>query len=235
MNSSVIIHHHLGLGDHLDCNGLVRHTLLNEEYDRIIIPAKTHYFNMITFMYRDEPRIEVVEVDPTKEHDSVEKYQKETGFPILTVGFSNYHPSGQHASNKNCWEYFYEEWGIDYEVRKDLFFAERDKKEEERVFDKLNPQGEPFIFIHEDISRGFELDRSHFINPALKTIENDVTENIFHFTKILEEAAEVHCMESSFKTLIDIYCKQENLFYHDFRNQPLGSRGNKNWKVIKYE
>ena len=42
-------------------------------------------------------------------------------------------------------------------------------------------------------------------------------------------------MESSFKSLIDIYAKTENIFYHDFRNQPLGTKTNKKWKVIKYE
>jgi len=42
-------------------------------------------------------------------------------------------------------------------------------------------------------------------------------------------------MESSFKTLVDLYCKQEKLFFHDFRGHPLGSQSNKNWKTIKYE
>jgi hypothetical protein len=42
-------------------------------------------------------------------------------------------------------------------------------------------------------------------------------------------------MESSFKSLIDLYAKTDKIFYHDFRNQPLGRHTNKKWNVIKYE
>ena len=89
--------------------------------------------------------------------------------------------------------------------------------------------------MHDDKDRGFILDKSHIQNKDLHIIENDTSENIFHFISILEEAEEVHCMESSFKTLVDIYCDQEKLFFHDFRGHPLGSNSNKNWKVVKYE
>ena len=112
---------------------------------------------------------------------------------------------------------------------------ERDRDAEEKLLLKLNPQKLPFVFIHDDKDRGFILNKDHILNKNLHIIENDTSENIFHFIGILEKAEEVHCMESSFKTLVDLYCKQEKLFFRDFRGHPLGSQSNKNWKTIKYE
>jgi|TARA_R110000744_G_scaffold15534_2_gene43202 hypothetical protein len=228
------IHHHLGLGDHLDCNGMVRYIAEHTEHEKVAVFSKSNYFSMIDYMYRDTDSIEVVEISKDDEYEDVKRIAD--GNRLLVVGHQFY-PGKQAelSQDKNCWEFFYEQVQIPHKVRYDYFYVERDLEEEQRVFNKLNPDNEPYIFIHEDAARGFLLDRDHFIDSDLKVIENDVTENIFHFTKILEEAQEIHCMESSFKTLIDFYCEQDNIFYHDIReSQPLGQHSSPKWKVIKY-
>lgn len=238
MSDKLFIHHHLGLGDHLDCNGMVRYILEHGEHDEVAVFSKPNYFSMIEYMYRDTDKIEVIQVSKEDEYGDVDKVLKETNAKYFVRIGHEYYPGKQAelSQDKNCWEFFYEQVNIPYNVRYDYFHVERDEKEEQRVFDKLNPNNEPYIFIHEDAARGFTLNREHFLDKSLKTIENDVTENIFHFTKILEDAQEIHCMESSFKTLIDFYCKQDNLFYHDIReSQPLGQHSSPKWKVIKYD
>lgn len=230
------IHHHLGLGDHLDCNGMVRYILEHSDHDKVAVFSKSNYFGMIDYMYRDTDAIEVIKISKDDEYGDVQRAVEETGGRLLVIGHQFY-PGKQAelSQDKNCWEFFYEQVQVPYEVRYEYFHVKRDEEEEQRVFDKLNPNNEPYIFIHEDAARGFLLNRDHFINKNLKVIENDVTENIFHFTKILEDAQEIHCMESSFKTLIDFYCEQDNIFYHDIReSQPLGQHSSPKWKVIKY-
>jgi hypothetical protein len=235
--NEICIHHHLGLGDHLDCNGMVRCFLAKPDIDGIHVFSKSNYYDMIEFMYRDEERITVVEIDKNQdEYKQVDEYIKNNDFAhFLRVGHENYPFLREHLYDKNCWEFFYDQVEMPYGVRVDLFYFDRDLEEERRVFDKLNPENEPFIFVHEDKERGFEVNHKHFLDSTLRIIENDVTENIFHFIKILEEAEEIHCMESSFKSLIDLYAKTDALFYHDFRNQPLGNYTNKKWNIIKYE
>ena len=238
MADKLFIHHHLGLGDHLDCNGMVRYILENSEHDKVVVFSKPNYFDMIEYMYRDTENIEVVKISKEDEYGDVKKALDDSKAKYFVRIGHEYYPGKQAelSEDKNCWEFFYEQVEIPYSVRYDYFHVDRDPEEEQRVFDKLNPNNEPYIFIHEDAARGFTLDRDHFIDKNLKIIENDVTENIFHFTKILEEAQEIHCMESSFKTLIDFYCKQDNLFYHDIReSQPLGQHSSPKWKVIKYD
>ena len=237
--SKLIIHHHLGLGDHLDCNGMVRYFLKHTDFDSVEVFSKSNMWHMIDYMYRDEERIKVIKIDVKDNEDKqVFDYLKSNlndDYRFLRVGFENYPFSDEHKYDKNCWEFFYEQVNLPLSVRTDYFFYLRDEEEEQRVFKKLNPKGDEFIFIHEDASRGYVLNREHIIDKSLKTVENDITENIFHFTKILEEAKEIHCMESSFKSLIDLYAGTEKLFYHDFRNQPLGNHTNKKWNVIKYD
>jgi len=233
---NLYIHHHLGLGDHLDCNGMVRY-IQQKQGRKVSVFSKSNYYPMIEYMYRDTDNIEVIQISKDDEYGDVRKVVAEDDGELLVVGHQFY--PGKRAEleqDKNCWEFFYEQIQIPYEVRYSHFHVQRDEKEEQRVFDKLNPHNEPFIFIHEDAARGFTLDRKHFLDDTLKTVENDVTENIFHFTKILEEAQEIHCMESSFKTLIDFYCKQDNIFYHDIReSQPLGQHSSPKWSVITYD
>ena len=234
---NLYIHHHLGLGDHFDCNGMVRYILKNSDFDRVSVFAKSNYYSMIQYMYRDDDNINIIKVDINNEMQDVNKYLIDNSCEFfLRVGHENY-PWAEASlnNNKNCWEFFYDQVRIPYNIRYDMFHVDRDLSEEQRVFKKLNPKNEPFIFMHDDPSRGYKMNREHFINPSLKIIENDVTENIFHFIKILQEAEEIHCMESSFKTLVDFYCKQDNVFFHDFRNHPLGNYSRAKWKIVEYK
>ena len=235
MKDNLFIHHHLGLGDHFDCNGMVRHIQEKSGYNQVSIFSKDNYYDMVDYMYRDNTKIKVVKIDKNKEYEEVAKTIRGCDpdkNDFLVVGHHNYDHT---AKGKNCWEIFYDQINIPYSVRKSFFHLERDRDAEEKLLQKLNPKNLPFAFVHDDKDRGFVLDKSHIENKDLHIIENDTSENIFHFIGILEKAEEVHCMESSFKTLVDIYCNQEKLFFHDFRGHPLGSKSNKNWKTIKYE
>lgn len=234
MKKNLFIHHHLGLGDHFDCNGMVRYLKKELNYDQVSVFAKDNYYEMVNYMYRDDSYINVIKIDRHQEYEEVFKIinscdsQKND---LLTVGHQHYDHT---AKKKNCWEIFYDQINIPYSVRKSFFYVERDKSSEENLFHKLNPENLPFAFIHDDRDRGFILNSTYIKNKKLHIIKNDISENIFDFIGILERAEEVHCMESSFKTLVDIYCTQEKLFFHDFRGHPLGLNSNKNWKTISY-
>tara|TARA_R110000850_G_scaffold4199_2_gene19528 strand:- start:43 stop:747 length:705 start_codon:yes stop_codon:yes gene_type:complete len=234
VKNELVIHHHLGLGDHFDMNGMVRHYL--NIYDKVHVFSKESYLPMVEYMYRDNDNIIVHELGfPEDELMSVEVFIEQNNVEnFLRIGFENYPFGLEEQLGKNCWEFFYEQVGVPKEVRVRDFYCKRDEEEETRVLEKLNPTGKPFVFVHDDPARGFKVDRS-VIDSSFNIIENDTSENIFYFLKVLEEAEAIHCMESSFKSLVDLYAKTEQLHYHDFRNQPLGSHTNKKWHIIKYD
>jgi hypothetical protein len=105
------------------------------------------------------------------------------------------------------------------------------------LYKKLNPNDEPYVFLHDVPSRGYTIDRNNFLDSELLVIENDPSENIFHYSNILKKAKEIHCIESSFKTLVDFYCDedQKNIFYHNMRGHPLGNMSRDFWQVIDYD
>jgi len=230
----ICIHHHLGLGDHLDLNGMIRYLLKEGDFTKIHIFSKDMYFDMIDFMYRDEERIVVNKIgnDPQTETQEVIDYVNSSSCSeVLRIGHEYYPPNPE--KNRNCWEYFYDQVGIPYEIRVDMFYVKRDHTEESRLFDKMNPNNKPFLFFHDDVYKGYEIDKKSFLDSSLLAIGNDKSENIFFFIKLLEQANEIHCMESCFKSLVEFVDTKAELFYHDFRNHSLG-KTNKKWTVIDY-
>tara|TARA_R100001082_G_scaffold20007_1_gene9757 strand:+ start:116 stop:817 length:702 start_codon:yes stop_codon:yes gene_type:complete len=226
------IHHHLGLGDHIDCNGMIRYLMEKNEYEQLDVIAKHQYSEMVSYMYRDDKRIKVVSIDANNaEEEYSEVYLYRNLNPekeFITVGHEYYREiPGEY---KNCWEYFYEQMEMPHEIKVDYFKVEPDEAEEDRVFQKLNPDNEDFIFVHDICSYG-KVDLN--IDSNLKIIRNDISENIFHFTKILREAKEIHLMESSFKSMAEHFPTNGKLYFHNNREHPLGKTF-KEWEILEY-
>jgi len=229
--SSAIIHQHLGLGDHIDCNGMIRFIIESNEYEQVDIIAKKQYADMISYMYRDDKRIKVVSIDCSEygEYKEVENYRiSNPEKEFIRIGHEYYSDAGE---GKNCWEYFYEQFNFPYEIKIDYFKVDGDKEEEDRVFNKLNPDNEDFIFVHDESSTGeFDLN----IETDLKIIRNNPSENIFYFLRILKEAKEIHLIESSFKSMVEHFPTTGELYFHDNGEHPLGKHF-KDWKILQYE
>ncbi len=231
------IYHHLGLGDHMVCNGMVRHLLENSPHKKVGVFAKSNYFSLVEHMYRDDPRIKIIKVGKTTEFEDVAAFLDGyncDNFIVVGHQYFNAVPESVKRS-QNCWQIFYDLVNIPREVRSQMFHIKREPEAEENLLKKLNPNNEPFIFVHDDPERGYHLDLNKVNTiPKVKIIRNNPSVNLFYFLKIIEKAEQVHCMESSFKCLIDSWeGKREGLFFHELRSTPLGQT-NLPWKIVKY-
>jgi hypothetical protein len=143
-----------------------------------------------------------------------------------------------HSSGKNCWEIFYELAKVPYNIRYKMFYLERDLNEEDRIVNKLT-NGEDYIFVHDDPSRGFVIDNEMLSKVTdiskIKIIKNDITENPFHFISLFQKAKEIHCMESSLKSIIDSYdMGNKPLYFHrSLRKAPIGDKTLNKWITIE--
>lgn len=223
----IAIYHHLGLGDAIECNGMVRHYA--ETYDLVDIFAKKQYFDSCKFMYRDNNKININKIDGSREYAEVNDFLRSYTGEILIPGHQNYFgnlslfTSLDYGPGRS----FYHIAGLPWKYRNKKFYFERDYKQESRVLKKLNPSGKEFVFVHDDPKRGF------FINLKLKKdykiIKNDPSESFFNMLGVLEAAEEVHCMSSSFFCLIDCLDDKINIrkkFLHKLvRNVDLGADG----------
>jgi hypothetical protein len=215
------IYHHLGLGDHIICNGLVRH-IKNFE-DVVYVFCKPHNTKNVEYMYRDNPNIKILSVG---EDIDVISYINNNNIQndIIVVGFT-----GENQDEVSSFdEAFYFQHKIPFSKRFDDFYFERDFELEQNIVKELNPNNEKYIFTHNiDISK---------INTNFKIIDNPVNYSIFNLISLIENAEEVHLMESSIKNLVNSYkMEKPKFFYHQYvRNYTpyLNTKGLNNLIII---
>ncbi len=233
-NEEMIIFHHLGLGDMIECNGMVR--FYCERYEKVHVVCKNRHFQSTSYMYRDENKITILPVDESREYQEANQLLNSFEGKKLIPGHQNYFPFVNKFESMGLGpaESFYLLADVPWSVRNDMFYFERDEKEEERVFDKLNPLGDKYIFIHDDKDRGYQIN----IDTKYKIIRNDLSESPFHLITLLKRAEEIHCMSSSLLCLIDCLFKKikfNKLFLHwNIRKVSLGKNALiGEWEIIK--
>ena len=234
--NELFIHHHLGLGDHIDCNAMVRIFLDEYDFERVNVFAKERYSDMINHMYRDESNIDIITVPNEDEYRFIQNFIEENNIKnFIKVGHDFYPWGREEELGMGCAEIFYNQMDIPYERRFDDFYYERDENEERRVYEKLNPDDEEYIFVHDDASRGLEIPKEKL--EDIKIIRNDITENLFHFGMVLEKAKQIHCMESAFRSLVETLDTTDEVFFHNFREGASAYLGNstlKEWTEVEY-
>ena len=242
MSNDVFIYHHLGLGDHFHCNGVVRF-LLKKKYPnkKIRLFAKSKYSEMVEFMYRDVENLEVIPInnDEKKELDNVNSYISENDI-VEKIGFDFFLKNKN--KNKTIDMIFYEQFNIEYSKRFELTYWKRDFEKETQLFEKLVKKDE-YVFVHDDPDRGFVISDKN-INSKFQIIRNSYEYDIFDYSKILENAKEIHVMESSIRSMVEFLdTKNSSHYLYNFVNGPWKSMpfynekkeivgSVKNWKII---
>jgi hypothetical protein len=100
---------------------------------------------------------------------------------------------------------FYQQAGVSFDLRWSNFRFPRNSYLEDQLYGYLVGPKTDYIFLHEDKIRGYTIDRSQ-IPDDCAIVEPDQFApygNFFNYTKILEGAREIHCIESSFAALIE--------------------------------
>lgn len=224
-NNPLIIYHHLGLGDHIICNGLVRH--FAKLHSCIYLFVKPHNKASVDYMFRDLSNIILIEGDDNLATATVAKNPNIS----LVVGFDFLLKEGRGIKFDRA---FYNQVGLNFNDRWTKFYVQRNEEVEISLFKTLNPNNEPFAFIHDDKSRGFSINEE---NITLFKIfpQESLTDNIFDYCLLLERAQEIHCMDSAFKLLADSLSVSGKLFHHayvrGYGNSNLSS-SKLNWRIL---
>ena len=182
---------HRGLGDLIICNALFRH--FAESHSVVVVPVKDSYFDSVTYMLRDVSSIVVV---PTRENAAalrvVDTFRASGSVLFLGNKGTNYRREQFDQS-------FYEQAGLPFEVRWSGFRFIRDPAVE------LKAPEPPYAFLHEDETRGLVFDRSKACFAGLPECvpTPGIADNIFAWVPAILNAAEIHCIDSSFALLVD--------------------------------
>jgi hypothetical protein len=205
------IYNHLGLGDHIICNGLYRE--LTNDNDEYTLFVKHHNVDTVSFMIRDLNNISIKSINDDAE---VVQYLIENRIDnnsIKIIGFCHLPLSGANDFDDS----FYIQHNIPFEKRWSSFKCDRDTESEKKLFDKFNVKEEEYIFIHDDKSRGYEIDESYIINKDLKIIRpvDGFTKNSFDYCYLMQNSKESHFIDSSFRLIFDsLQLRNSNIFFH---------------------
>jgi len=224
------IYHHLGLGDHIICNGLIR-SLINEseEYKMFV---KSHNLDTVKFMYKDLTNLSFIVGDD----QFVIKYVNDNKINtnnIIIAGF-------KYIENaKEFDEGFYIQNNVPFMNRWTNFKCERDIESEKKLFNLYNIKENEYVFIHDDESRGFSIDESYIVNKNLPVIRPKVglTTNSFDYCYLMQNSIESHFIDSSFRLIFDsLQLRNDNLFYHiNLKNNKIKDPYNKSQSILNFK
>ena len=66
-----MLYHHLGMGDHIICHGLVRRLYEQKSFTKFKLITKKHYADNVQFMYSDLKNLDVIEVQDDNEANQI--------------------------------------------------------------------------------------------------------------------------------------------------------------------
>ena len=221
---TLYIWHHLGMGDYLIANGIVRHyaTL----HDNIVLFYKSPHKQKVKRLYADLPNITFKD-GGTKEDQYAKGWELLNPMaPLLKVRLETALPPGVKLE-----EYFYKMAKVPIDYKWNKFHFERDHTREKEVFyDILGlTDDSEYIFLHDDPRV-----ETKGIPKHIKIIKPDNMEvELYDYLLVMERAQEVHLMSSSFFCLADcIQLQNDELYFHQYiRNITLGPT-NLNWNII---
>lgn len=237
MSKPLVILGHLGLGDHIICNGLVR--WIASDGKDIVIPCWSHNQESVAFMFSDLPNVSTMSIGKDCYTKSVEdiRYRAMAGdYRVLAIG--SYAPS---TFNADRWDQsFYEQAGVPFEQRWAGF--------------KLPPIVNPptfhgrYTFVHEDAGRGIRIDRSRVAMRGDFEVQPEKTGHIFKWLPAMLGAQDCHLISSSLSALMDSaqlpncaspwedwqrHCSDLTLHAYARPGEALPTYRNSKWKILR--
>jgi len=219
---NIMIYHHLGLGDHFICNGLVRYLYESIEPARLFLPVKKQYFITVSRMFGDLPGIIPLAV---KKDSEVERLpQNSLCDRVIRVGFSKVRRDFDVS--------FYDTTGVPFPARWDYFKVARDVGREKRLEEIAGVKdGDRFILINNAGSPGkFNL-KTH--SDLLKVVVSPLSDCLLDWCSLAEKAEEVHCIDSAFIHLAQTLNVKRGVF-HNIRPTTTKFVLREDWETVDY-
>lgn len=220
--SAIYLIHHLGLGDHIICNSIIRE--LAEKHDKVIVPAKHHNAESVRGMFSDLENVVIYPIENYKEMIA-------QGKPFTKMHLGIYGDKWKTIDHFDS--NFYMQAGIDFENRWENFKIGRNADCEYRLFRHYNVIPGEYTLVHNQHDN-YKLNAAKIDNPTM--IERHASENICNYYQLIENALEIHCIDSAFMFLVDSIPSKGTLFLHRYArhldkfNTPTLR---KNWNIIK--
>tara|TARA_B100001029_G_scaffold18309_1_gene12185 strand:- start:1692 stop:2429 length:738 start_codon:yes stop_codon:yes gene_type:complete len=229
-DNKVLIHHHLGLGDNIICNGILNY-LTKKENIHCYLPVKNHYLEMLSFLYLENEKVSIFPVKNESRDQDIDAFAVKNNLDILRIGFEKIRKNKFNT-------YFYKQLGLPYKYTYSYFnLPENDEKSQElkaHLFDYFKVNSEEYILVHNESSyENYELNIENKENIIYINKESDLFNNIFLYKDLIQNADAIHCINGSFLHLVERVNTDAELYYHHKRKNNMYL--SKKWKWISYD
>jgi hypothetical protein len=224
----VVIESHLGLGDHLICQGLVREIARREPNKIFYFACLPRNYHSVTWMFQDLDNLFVFCVSSGRE---ARQYSGFLNASIIYIGIKN-------VELQRFDEFFYEQHQIPFNLRwtnAKVFPGPHS----ENLYQQLNSGNDKYILVCDESSSGIlnkELKIRNTLN--LKVIKTfPASNNIYDWTTLILKATEIHSIDTSFLHLVEsvLYDQQPMpLYYHKIRTTIGKFSRRLPWQEIEY-
>ena len=231
IGNEFVLHHHLGLGDSIVCNGIVNY--LSKQYSKIYLPVKRSIYETLSYLYSENEKVNLFEISNETREEDIYNFAINKKIKILRVGYSNVKDVPFNLA-------FYKQLNLPYRYTYKHFFLpgsinkEMQLKEHLINYYKVDPSNYSLVHNEYHWPGGiFELDKIDKKNTIYVTKESDLFNNLLLYRKLIEDAKSIHCINGSFLHLVERVKTDAKLFYHHVRKNKL-HLGN-NWTYVDYE
>ena len=255
-DNSIFIVNQLELGDNIIINGLIRY--YSSIYNNVILVCRNDYFDQLKIMYQDLSNLYLYQIyNETKNiihlYDFINIYVPYNDTIILLFKEKKilFQPMAFHINKYKIINRLiiasnipYPKWlfptDIDYNIRYNKFKINRDLEKENKLYDDLvKIIGESYSIIIDDKSRNFIINENNNDIPIFRLSPNGnnnnldtiLDNNIFNYIKILENAKEIHTIDSSIVLLIDQLDINVKTYIHRYIRKGFVEYRNKNFIV----
>lgn len=228
---------HVGLGDALICNGLVRE--LHNRRGQVTLPVLPKYQKTIEWMFGDLPGVTLLPLLGFDELTNDLGLRRRHLHGVVNLADYNEIAIGLLNQQHGLWQGgrtfdrgFYDQAGVPFNHKWSHFGCRRHP-------DQIAPPREPYVFLHMDASRKYTFD-PHFDPTRYRVITNldHRVENLFQWQEVLEQAQEIHVMESAFSNWLELMpaFRPKPMFVYDAKHMH-GGPGfpvlrQRPWKIV---
>lgn len=200
---------HIGLGDAIIQNGLIRELAL--QHDKILLTCYSHNVPSITAMFSDLPNLTLCPIiDENSIRDFEKLFQNKEGYKILRLGVY----SGEaHVAPETFDQTFYRQAGVEFSKRWDAFKAPVIEPCVWPYEYKLESQ---YALICDSPDRDFNIDLKRLQDKSLIYLNLFRGESLLGFQDLMKNATELHCINSAPAILADSITTNGKLFMHRY-------------------
>tara|TARA_B100000902_G_C27176416_1_gene846593 strand:- start:156 stop:920 length:765 start_codon:yes stop_codon:yes gene_type:complete len=242
MKKRLIIHHNIGLGDHLICNGLVNHL---SEKQKIYLICSLRNYESVKYLYSENNFVTVIPVPSLNILNNLIKlliYKKGINFEKIFskvfsfLIFSKIKYIGFEEIKFPDWDRsFYDLANLSFHIRYEKLSLPTQLPKKPR---NINLE-ENFILVQDTSSK-----RKERFNLNIKSKEKKIylnksqTSNFFSNIYLIKNAKEIHSIDSSLVHLVEaVNGLDTKLYFHDIRKHYGDAvfSAKKDWTVVKYD